>query len=316
MNTKRDMYYNRVMDSSLEEIIMENYNWLIEAVKNNPELDFQTGSNKGNSWFSIYRGTGRLLTVKKTGKITADKEYIKRYPEFYNNPTLENFASLLFEVQNDKKFDRYYISGDDKKEGFYQNLISRRYTLNCKDSDDFIIVDKEFVIGYEKEEFKNEILKPIKEKYDGFISTIKQAHPNWCKNIKQTGEECDFLALNRDGDIILLELKRYNDSTKTYLSPLQVGKYEDMTKVFMDKYPDELFNVMIEMLSQKKRMKIIGPAWDLPVKSSGVVRTAVVVGGNSSKEVLKRFKIVRDIVGKNTPYYTCDSEGSLIKVDL
>ena len=89
-----------------------------------------------------------------------------------------------------------------------------------------------------------------------------------------------------------------------------------MTKVFMDKYPDELFNVMIEMLSQKKRMKIIGPAWDLPVKSSGVVRTAVVVGGNSSKEVLKRFKIVRDIVGKNTPYYTCDSEGSLIKVDL
>ena len=58
--TSKEMYYNRSMSPNLVQRITKEYQWLIDAVKHNPELDFQTGSNDNDSWFSVYRGTGRI----------------------------------------------------------------------------------------------------------------------------------------------------------------------------------------------------------------------------------------------------------------
>ena len=37
-----------------------------------------------------------------------------------------------------------------------------------------------------------------------------------------------------------------------------------------------------------------------------------IVGGNPSKEAIKRFEIVREAVGKDITLYTCDEKGKLI----
>ena len=314
MKTSSEMYYNRVIDPAIESLLKNKYDWLIQSVIDNPELDFQTISSK----VSIYRGTSSIASLNKKGEMTADKAYMELYPEFYADPSPKNFTELLQKVHDNRYFDSYYQSADKKLEGFYQNLISRRYTLYCRPDDDFIIVDKEFVIGYKDQNTKDRLLEKFIRKYDGYIGKIKELYPSerWPKEIKQSGEECDFLALTKAGDILLLELKRYGDTQKIYLSPLQVGKYADMTASLLDDYSDIFFKVLTEMIEQKKRIGILNPQWEMPKKLSGKIRTAVVVGGNSSPSAKRKYKLIRDIVGKNTPYYTCDDDGTLIELVL
>ena len=97
-----DIYYNRVMDSNLTKLIKDDYQWLIEYVKDHPELDFQTGSNANDTWFSVYRGTGRVFTIKKDGTLKADKKYMDDlFPDFYQTPNKENLDELMKKVSND-----------------------------------------------------------------------------------------------------------------------------------------------------------------------------------------------------------------------
>ena len=204
----KEMYYERSMKIDLEKSILKNYEWLIDEVIKRPELDFQTGSNISDSWFSVYRGTGRILTINTSGKIFADPKYIGLCSDFYKKPDRKGLNILLSKINNDSSLGRYYIDAKGrKKEGYYQNLISRRYSLFCQAEDDFIIIDKEFVLGYCDDNIKNVITKPVKDKYDEIIHSLSQKYA-YCKNIKQPGTECDFVGLTRSGDILLLELKR------------------------------------------------------------------------------------------------------------
>ncbi|MCD8294080.1 MAG: hypothetical protein LUE27_02370, partial [Clostridia bacterium] len=202
--------------------------------------------------------------------------------------------------------ERYYTTkdGKEKKEGYYQTLISRRYSLDCQPEDDLLIFDKEFKIGY-----KDDVIKKI-----------------WIDSIKHT--ECDFVGINKQGDLVLLELKRWEDGSKIYLSPLQVGTYYKQVAAFMEKYGEDMGNAVIEMLEQKKRLGLIKPAWEQPRHLSGNVKLAVVVGcdpGNThkrkedmpSKEVKRRFIEVRDDVKNDIKQeitcFTCDNDGTLIE---
>lgn len=308
----KEMYYNRVIKKDLEKLILKDYSWLIEDVKYHDELDFQVGSNKNKTWFSVYRGTGRILSIYSNGIVDAADAYKKVFPDFYKNPNKKNFDILLEKIKKDSFFGRYYIDGKgEKKEGYYQNIISKRYSLSCKPEDELLIIDKECVLGYFDKKAKDKRLNPIREKYDKLIENIKKSHPKWSQSFKQTGEEFDFIALTKEGDIFVLELKRSEDSTKTYLSPLQAGKYQEITEMFIKDFYDDFNTAIHEMIEQKKRMKIMSPAWEIPEKLSGKVKSAVIVGGDSSKEVKKRFKEVRTIVKKNIPYYECEPDGTL-----
>lgn len=314
MNKKinKEMYYDRSMKKDLEDKILSKYKWLIDEVEKRPELDFQTGSNNKDSWFSVYRGTGRILTINASGKIFADPKYMGLCPDFYKKPDRIGLDILLSKINNDSCLGRYYIDAKGrKKEGFYQNLISRRYSLFCQAEDDFIIIDKEFVLGYSDDNIKEEIMKPIKDKYDRIIDYLSKKYA-YCKSIKQPGTECDFVGLTRGGDILLLELKRHEDTTKIYLSPIQAGKYDDLTTEYIKRFYDDFCKSVLDMVAQKIRMKILKPKWEIPTKLSGKIIPAVVVGGNPSEEAKKRFRIVREAVKKDITLYTCDEQGKLI----
>ena len=308
----KEMYYERSMKIDLEKSILKNYEWLIDEVIKRPELDFQTGSNISDSWFSVYRGTGRILTINTSGKIFADPKYIGLCSDFYKKPDRKGLNILLSKINNDSSLGRYYIDAKGrKKEGYYQNLISRRYSLFCQAEDDFIIIDKEFVLGYCDDNIKNVIPKPVKDKYDEIIHSLSQKYA-YCKNIKQPGTECDFVGLTRSGDILLLELKRYEDTTKIYLSPIQAGKYDDLTTEYVKRFYDDFCHNVLDMVAQKIRMGILKPKWEIPTKLSGKIVPAVVVGGKPSEEAKNRFKIVREAVNKDITLYTCDEQGNLI----
>ena len=310
----REMYYDRAMSPELVERVTKGFLWLIDAVIQNPELDFQTGSNATDSWFSVYRGTGRLLTIKENGRLYADPKYINLLPSFYEKPNKAGLNALIEKIRECKELGRYYIDADGKKkEGYYQNLVSRRYSLLCEPDDDFIIIDKEFVLEYNNERIKAKITQPVIEKYDRIMQSLSVRYDCF-KHIRQSGSECDLVGLTCQGDILLLELKRHEDTTKIFLSPLQAGKYDDLTKEYVNRYYDDFNTNVVEMVKQKVDMGILKPQWEIPPKITGNIIPAVVVGGQPSRTAKERFEIVRKAVGKEIPLYLCDEKGQIIKI--
>ena len=130
------VYYNRVMSEKFEKLIMKEYKWLIEFVKKHKELDFQTGfdQKQNKSWFSVYRGTSRILRItyndkSERVKIDAAASYMKldSYPKQLDEKRLEAY---LKEINENPNYGKYYIdSKGNRKEGYYQTLIARRYTF-------------------------------------------------------------------------------------------------------------------------------------------------------------------------------------------
>lgn len=315
-----DIYYNRTISGALENILKQGgeLNWIIDYVKGKECLDFQTGSNNKDSWFSVYRGTGRVLTIKvrKNGTpvFDASEAYKVLNPTFYANPTEEGFDCLLNQIEIAEKLTRYY---NESNEGYYQTLIGRRYCLDCKENDEFVIFDKEFILGYNSKDIRDECTKDIVDKYQDKIDELKNGGDAWTKNLEQTGDECDFVAINKKGEIILIELKHGKNTMGVSLSPLQVNKYADLLHNYL-KGENDFEEVVLSMIAQKIELGILNPQWEIPKKISKVIKRLVVCGGQKpTKEAKRRFCEVRETIGnKNIKLFVCDNDGNLTDLEI
>ena len=315
-------YYDRTMDDSLISKVLGDYPWLIKFVKKTPELDFQTGHDprQGRSWFSVYKGTGRVITFvsRRNGyKIDAADAYKRIAPiVFFEHPTENSFVEYLSNIREAPNLQRYYESDQGKKEGFYQNLIGRRYTFNTKAEDDFIIIDKEMVVGFKDEVTKTAWNKDIISNIEALIRNLRRDYKGRLpKDISSKYGEFDFLAMTWDGDIIIMELKQ-DDSLKTSLSPIQVRFYDEQFHKLLKENKDISDNIM-KMVQQKVDMGIINvpKGRSLPQKLSGQIETCVIVGEEKSLSptICDRFRVVRKIFLPNMKSYTCESDGTLVK---
>ncbi len=385
----RKSYYNRVMSEKIVDLLKEGgkFHWLIDYVighkapDGNKDLDFQTGSTPricnneikdvtAKSWFSIYKGTGRVITIMEDGiprqpckkEETDENGNTKR--KYHLAPcqksgvefAKEDMDSIMARWDNEiKDKGRYYMDGlGEKKEGYYQTLISRRHSLDCKVDDWLLIFDKEFKLGYANADIQDEVIKIIKLRANDLACKIfdffDKKHGKWngskgtspwklpgdmkkkerinptiapdpkiLKEMKAS-TECDFVGLNKNGDLVLLELKRPEDSVKIYLAPLQVATYNELVSEYL-KNENDLEKVINEMVIQKRKLGMMNTTWDFPMKLSGKVELAVVVGSTDEKKpgdlTIKKFKNVRQVVenqiGKRITLYTCDGNGTLVK---
>lgn len=308
-----NVYYNRVLSDEMVNTMKDSkYSWIIDYVRKHPELDFQTGSNKKGTWFSVYRGTGRVLSLSPTGKMSAANAYMVLCPEFYNAPDEDKFNKLLDAIPQNENLGRYYENNKGvKKEGYYQGMIGRRYTFENKVSDDFIIIDKELVIGFESKEKKEEWNKPIENKVSELIRDIRDSFGSTKlpSDISNRYGEFDFLGLTWDGDLVIMELKQ-KDPTKTYLSPLQIAYYNlQLTQLIQDIGLDNLYNNIKGMIEQKSSLGILNISRPLPEKLSGNILNYLIVGDEEdlSDEICRRFDIIREKVGLEIKAYTCQS---------
>lgn len=314
------VYYNRVLSDRMIDTIRDpKYFWIIDYVKQHPELDFQTGSNAKGTWFSVYRGTGRVLSILPNRSLSAADAYKNILPEFYteDNITPDNFDKLLSKISINGKLGRYYINDKGvKKEGYYQGLIGRRYTIGNmnKDNDKFIIIDKEFVIGFNNKTDKSSWNKPIENEISELINAVRTecCDETLPQNIACSYGEFDFLGLTWDGDIIIMELKQ-DDPVKTYLSPLQIAYYNKQLNKLKDELKEKLYLIIKEMIEQKKDLGILNIPKALPDKFSGRILNYLIVGEEDrlSTTVCNRFKKIRDIVGLEIEVFTCDQDGQL-----
>lgn len=322
-NSIEGMYYDRVIRDETVSLINKNgpFCWLIDYVKNRADLDFQTGSNKSCTWISVYRGTGcifKLMGKKRGGySITAHKKYKSLNPYFFTNQSPSSLSTLISQIPSINSLSRYY---DNKKEGYYQNLISRRYGLLGKNDDNFIIVDKEFVFGYKDKKSKQSFLESLKDKYKQLQKefSLKKGFPSKLGEMS-LGNEFDFIALSKSGDIILIELKDHSDTQKIYLSPFQVGMYSDICNEYINFHGTKLYDTLIQIAKQKQEIGLLNSDWKLPNRFNGI-KAAIVIGGKHSTEAARKYQEVSEEVFKINGYpietFSCNKLGELIEIDI
>jgi hypothetical protein len=310
------------MCAELVQHINQNLDWLVPFVKRHESLDFQTGHDpkQNRSWFSVYRGTGRIFQILfrngKFAEYTADEKYMSLDKELFTSPSPSLFENYLTKIETEKIFDRYYIATNGvRKEGYYQTLIGRRYTFDYQETDDFIIIDKEFVVGFNDEVVKAEWNKDIVNDQLKNISLLRSTYDgNLPKEIKAEYGEFDFLGLNKNGDILIMELKQ-DDPGKTALSPVQTAfYYKQLSKLLSsDNFLYEHIKTIVE---QKINMGLISKSFlkYFPAKLSGKIIPCVIDGEDSrlSKTICERYRFTRDIFLPSMKTFTCDETGTLI----
>jgi hypothetical protein len=267
-----DIYYYRTLTNPLFKLLEKGgeLKWLVNYVKANNDFDFLTGSNKGASWISLYRGLSRFISVRNglsSDKInvTGAAAYTKLSPGLYNkqnNPMdfLNELEILKRKVVGhpEKKFERHF---DNKKEGYYQTKFSRKYGIEASATSEFLVIDKEAVIGYQSQKIKEEYEYDIIGHYRKFHRRLsKDNSARFGKNLgnKSLGTELDFLAIDKDGDILLIEFKHY--SGKAYLAPIQLAVYYELFKKYQHDKKRNLLLAVQDNLEQKVELGLL-PNW-------------------------------------------------------
>jgi hypothetical protein len=292
------MYYNRKISSSFSSLIEKGgeMRWLYDFVKENNELDFLIGKNKSKEWISVYRGLSRVLTITNTKnsdivKLDGAKTYKNILPKLYGEKSTsfmfkKELEHLINVVSKDEKFDRYY---KNKKEGYYQNILSREYGICGDKNDDFVIVDKEAVVGYLSQKEKNTEFHKFQPKYKQLQKDISlENSKRYGKNNgkKSVGNELDFLALDKNGNILLIEFKHGTNTSGIYLSPIQIGMYYD---IFNNIPRKDLEKAVFEMLIQKQKIGLICPNWVIPKEIKNIIPVLIISDYNYRSSAKEKF---------------------------
>jgi hypothetical protein len=226
--------------------------------------------------------------------------------------------SLIVQIENERKFDRYY---KNEKEGYYQNIFSRRFGICGNPDDDFVIIDKEAVVGYVNQAEKMNIFGRIQQPYKQFQFEIsKHDHIRYGTDLqnKAIGNELDFLALDKAGNVLLIEFKHGTNTSGIYLSPLQIGLYLD---IFSALPREQLESAVFEMLGQKQKIGLINSMWQKPKSIREIIPVLIISKYNDKSTAKVNFNGVMDIIRNNNAtflhnlqVYTFDLEDKAVKL--
>lgn len=305
------MYYNRTISQEFSSLLESGgkLRWLFDFVKNHKELDFLIGKNNSKEWVSVYWGLTRIISIlpinNTTVFIDADDKYKKISPNLYGQKSLcENFKNdienLIKQIEQNRQFDRYY---KNKKEGFYQNELSRTFGICGTPDTDFVIIDKEAVIGYSDQAEKDNLFGNLQQKYKQLQREISNLNPErYGKDLgkKAIGNELDFLALDKDGNILLIEYKHGTNTSGIYLSTLQIGMYND---IFTSFPKNELECAVFEMLEQKQKIGLINPNWKKTNSIKDIIPVLIISEFNYKSSAKTKFEEIlqftREQLGSN-----------------
>jgi hypothetical protein len=310
------MYYNRTLSLVFSSLLEPggSLRWLFDLVKSSSDLDFLVGKNADKEWISVYRGLSRMVSIEPVDDrskilLYADNAYEKIAKQksldlFGIKPVTFNFQNelqtLINAINSCKKYDRYY---NNKKEGYFQNELSRKYGIYGDAGTEFVIVDKEAVIGYKDDKERSKLLRPFQAKYKKLQKEISNSNPNrYGINLqkKAIGNELDFLALDRKGNVLLIEYKHGTNTSGIYLSPLQIGLYYDIFTYF-DR--NKLESAVFEMLAQKKKIGLINPQWKTPARIKQIIPVLIISCYNYNSSAKDKYnevlKIIRQKLGNS-----------------
>lgn len=180
--------------------------------------------------------------------------------------------------------------------------------------DQFVVVDKESVIGYDCDISRKQVMAAINEKYRKIATKVKsevtgfKLPHDFGGEGRSFGNECDFIALTNDGELILMELKDKDDTQKIYLSPFQIGTYCDIFSKHDESSNGDFRQAILNMAKQKQELGLLNPAWPIPDKITHI-SAALVVGGGFTKASEDRYRVISNYIPYYINTYISNTEG-------
>ncbi|MDD2899820.1 MAG: hypothetical protein PHI31_14040 [Desulfuromonadaceae bacterium] len=220
---------------------------------------------------------GQISFKSKSYEKERDKPKDKKCPELFKGKecveafallkTVRNVENMELIIERVSKFLNYAVSTVSDKfyhnnhsEGYWSSKLSIDYGRNWTPDDEWLIIDREAVIG-----FNQTIEKKASEEKTEFYNAIKQVVESTKKNqkfsawgdlSKSFGDELDFLAIGREGQLLCIELKHGNNTSGIYWGPLQATVYQEA----FEKKISEISKSILVMVQQKIELGLLPPA--------------------------------------------------------
>jgi len=192
---------------------------------------------------TLYYGTTKLVDVrfdpkKDQVRLSASRSYshVAGYQDLMKRRALHELASIQ---RRHKVLSRYLLAAAEqaneryyrnKKEGFWQNRVSLAFGRMSQGDADWLVIDREAEIGFPSEAARKAFQGPIQNKYESVRKQILSSRSRKWGDAggKAFGNQCDFLAIGRKGELFCIELKHGDDAPKVTFGSLQVAVYRDL----------------------------------------------------------------------------------------
>jgi len=197
------------------------------------------------------------------------------------------FCNYLAEAIH-KANSRFY---KNRKEGWWQNRLCIRFGRDFLPDDDWLVIDRECVIGFGNRKEKRTVYDPLLKKYECVRDRLQQDDPKrWGRSNQEKerkgqrseyfGNELDILAIDRYGNLLAMELKHGGNAKGIYWGPLQVSAYRDAFSSYLPVISDGIR----ALVKQKIKLGLLPRhAWDR-LCGGGLRRVTSVLSVGDPKE--------------------------------
>lgn len=240
------MRYSRTLSAPFLDILTGPLAPLLEYRPENEGKDYYLYNSqlRERDEFMVYCGTSRVFVCKYNQrhnalKISAAPTYQKVSPDLMrswdcgNSTAMKDLAALL--IEHLRNVDSHVPRGHyhNKKEGYWQNRICVDFGKCWDPSDEWLIIDREVVIGFDNTSAKQAALLPIIRPYKAAVEQLTEEEPKkWGKPGKKSfGDELDLLAIDPLGNLVCIELKYGTNAAGVYWGMYQASVYRDLAKI-------------------------------------------------------------------------------------
>ncbi|MCE1227725.1 MAG: hypothetical protein LWW87_14775 [Geobacteraceae bacterium] len=156
------------------------------------------------------------------------------------------FLSKVISTKN-LVHDRYF---KNMKEGYWSNRLSIAYGRNWKPENEWLIIDRESVLGFDNVDDKNNFFTKYKDAVQSIKNMLQQSAPRvWGRPNEKTddydfGDELDFLAIGPKNQLVCIELKHGTYTSGIYWGPLQAAVYREVFSSQLDRISTDIITMV------------------------------------------------------------------------
>ena len=249
-NAVQARYIRCFSDEQMKAMVQLNLPLLLKKISDlNDETEYAFDIHfRENSELMVYHGGTCLLTIGVSG---IEQNKISFHSKSYGMKdgcasefnllkavtTLDDVDAAANKVctflskvisTNNLVNDRYF---GNLKEGYWSNRLSIALGRNWQPESEWLIVDRESVLGFDNSEDKKRFFTAYKDAVQSIKNKLQQSAPRvWGRPNEKSddhdfGDELDFLAIGPNKQLVCIELKHGTYTSGIYWGPLQAAVY-------------------------------------------------------------------------------------------
>lgn len=210
--------------------------------------------------FSKYKGdSGKVLF--KSPKYGKDKEGDKEFRLFQGEKKINDIDKVATYICDflakvvatpQAVHPKFYRN---LKEGYWSNRLSIDYGRNWQPGKDWMIIDREVVLGFDNAEEKSSFYKYRLDAQAIKMRMQMDDPKKWGRSGETTkskcnfGDELDLLAIGSEKQLLCIELKHSSNTSGIYWGPLQASVYRDAYSRQIDYISDGIKKLVRQKVS-------------------------------------------------------------------